>query len=126
MRRQPRIADQSPVARAWTEIVVVFAGDTARIESETGPPIVMQRRPSASGFWYESGTHSIRGAGDEITYTIGRMAPELAVDFKTSMPQRAQGSRGHAFQFPMLRNQQKDFKHGRRCCLEGIILRNID
>jgi membrane-bound inhibitor of C-type lysozyme len=57
------------------EIVVVFAGDVARIESETGPPIVMQQRVSGSGFWYESGTHSIRGKGEEITYTIGRMAP---------------------------------------------------
>jgi hypothetical protein len=57
------------------EIVVVFAGDVARIESETGPPIVMQQRPAGSGFWYESGTHSIRGKGDEITYTIGRMVP---------------------------------------------------
>ena len=57
------------------EIVVVFAGDVARIESETGPPIVMQRRQSASGFWFESGTHSIRGTEDQITYTIGRMVP---------------------------------------------------
>lgn len=75
-RRQIFTCDRGP------EIVVVFAGDTARIESETGPPIVMQRRPSASGFWYESGTHSIRGAGEEITYTIGRMAPMICTPLR--------------------------------------------
>ncbi len=58
-----------------TEIVVVFAGDVARIESETGPPIVLRRGQAASGFLFESATHSIRGTEDRITYTIGRMVP---------------------------------------------------
>jgi len=57
------------------EIVVVFAGDVARIESPTDPPIVMQRGQADSGFLFESGTHSIRGTQDQISYTIGRMVP---------------------------------------------------
>lgn len=57
------------------QITVEFAGDTATITSASGAPIVMQRKESASGFWYESPTHSLRGKGDEATYTIGRMAP---------------------------------------------------
>lgn len=59
------------------EIVVVFAGDVARIESETGPPIVLQRREATDGFLFESGTHSIRGTEEAISYTIGRMVPMM-------------------------------------------------
>jgi len=57
------------------ELVIVFAADTARIENTGGPPIVMQQRTSSSGFWFDSGTRSIRGTRDRITYTVGRMAP---------------------------------------------------
>lgn len=57
------------------EINVVFAGDVARIESPSGPPIVLQRRPADSGFLFETATHSIRGTDEQITYTIGRMVP---------------------------------------------------
>ena len=57
------------------EIVVVFAGDVARIESPTSPPIVMQRGQAASGFLFESGTHSIRGTEQQVSYAIGRMVP---------------------------------------------------
>jgi len=56
-------------------VTVVYAGETARIENPGEQPIVLQRRPSGSGLWYESPTHTIRSRGDEIVYTIGRMTP---------------------------------------------------
>lgn len=56
-------------------ITVIFAANEARILSADGPPIVLVQRPSGSGIWYESATHSLRGQGDQMTYTIGRMAP---------------------------------------------------
>ena len=57
-------------------MVVVYAGDTARIVTQgSGGDIVLQRKPSESGFWYESPAHSIRGKRKQITHTVGRMVP---------------------------------------------------
>lgn len=56
------------------DITVVYSGDSARV-IEAGGEFVLQRESSASGFSYISGTRSLRGKGDEITYAIGRMAP---------------------------------------------------
>ncbi|NIJ18747.1 hypothetical protein FHS95_000416 [Sphingomonas naasensis] len=57
-------------------IIVVYAGDSARIVTPASDAeVVLPRKPTASGFWYESPTHSIRGKGKQITYTVGRMIP---------------------------------------------------
>lgn len=56
-------------------LVVAFAGETARIVEGNGAGAELRQRPAASGFWYETGPRSLRGKGDEITYTVGRMAP---------------------------------------------------
>lgn len=57
-------------------IIVVYSGDTARIVTPgSEDDVVLQRAPSGSGFAYESPTHSIRGKGKTITYTVGRMVP---------------------------------------------------
>ncbi|MEW5683541.1 MAG: MliC family protein [Pseudomonadota bacterium] len=56
-------------------LTVVYSEGLARIEAADGASITLQQRPSASGTWYESPTHSLRGKGDEVTYTIGRMVP---------------------------------------------------
>ena len=58
-----------------SDLTVIFDGDEARILNPDGSAIVLPARPSGSGFWYESPTHSLRGQGTEATYTIGRMAP---------------------------------------------------
>ena len=57
------------------DLTVVFEENQARIINTDGSEIVIPQRPSGSGFWYESPTHSLRGQGTEMTYTIGRMAP---------------------------------------------------
>lgn len=56
-------------------LTIEYKGDTARIISADGRGVTMPQRETGSGFWYQSATHSIRGKGDELTYTIGRMAP---------------------------------------------------
>ncbi len=58
------------------EMTVVYTGDTARIvDADGGEELTLPRRPAGSGFLYETARHSIRGKGDEIVYTVGRMAP---------------------------------------------------
>lgn len=61
--------DRGPMLR------IEYRGDTALIVSPDGRGTVMPQRESGSGFRYASATHSIRGKGDELIYTIGRMAP---------------------------------------------------
>lgn len=56
-------------------VTVVFSSGVARVFDGGGPPVVLDRRRVRNGFWYESATHSIRGSGRTMTYTIGRMAP---------------------------------------------------
>ncbi|WP_057882751.1 MliC family protein [Tsuneonella troitsensis] len=63
------------VCESGTALDVLYTGETARIMATVGKPIVLQQRETGSGFWYESPTHSLRGKGEEVTYTVGRMAP---------------------------------------------------
>ena len=58
-------------------VTVVYAGETARIESADGQSVTLSRRKSGSGFWYESPTHTIRGDDREILYTVGRATPMM-------------------------------------------------
>lgn len=58
-------------------LTIEYHGETARIVSADGRGVVMQQRETGSGFWYQSATHAIRGKGDELSYTIGRMAPMI-------------------------------------------------
>lgn len=55
-------------------LTVTYAQATARVESADGT-VTLNQRPSGSGFWFESATHSLRGVGDEITYIDRQMAP---------------------------------------------------
>lgn len=59
---------------AHPAITVIFTGDEARILGADGPPIVLPRWPMGSGF-LETPTHSLRGQGEDVAYTVGRMVP---------------------------------------------------
>ena len=65
----------SYVCQSGNALDVLYTGETARILATAGKPIVLRQRETGSGFWYESPTHSLRGKGQEVTYTVGRMAP---------------------------------------------------
>ena len=56
-------------------LTVVYSRSTARIDSADGT-VTLEQRPAASGFWYESATHSLRGSGNEISYKDRQMAPK--------------------------------------------------
>ena len=57
------------------DITVIYSGDSARVETGAGQAVIIPKRESGSGFLYESPTHSLRGQGNEVTYTVGRMVP---------------------------------------------------
>jgi len=57
-------------------LTVVYERRAARIVTPGDDRgILLPQKRSGSGFFYQSATHSIRGKGDEITYTVGRMVP---------------------------------------------------
>lgn len=56
-------------------LTVIYSGSKAMIVGSGGEKSVLHQRRTASGFWYVSPTHSIRGKGDVITYAVGRMVP---------------------------------------------------
>lgn len=77
------IRNVSYVCDNGTALKVLYTGETARITSTSGAPIVLRQKETGSGFWYESPTHSLRGKGDQVTYTVGRMAPTTCnADFR--------------------------------------------
>ena len=49
-------------------MTVIYAGDMARIENGNGQTLILQRKKSNSGFWYESATHRLRGEGNMMTF----------------------------------------------------------
>lgn len=55
------------------DLTITYSRSEARIESEDGT-VTLRQRPSGSGFWYQSATHSLRGKGREITYIDRQMA----------------------------------------------------
>lgn len=56
-------------------ISVIFSEGSARVRDQAGLDVTLPQSRTGSGFLYESATHSIRGKGDDLTFTIGRMTP---------------------------------------------------
>jgi hypothetical protein len=56
-------------------ITVIFEGDRARLIRPDGPPVLLEKRRSLTGFRYESPTHSIQGRGTRLAFAIGRTMP---------------------------------------------------
>lgn len=57
------------------ELLISYSDNVARIMGGPGAGVELPQQVSGSGFRYGNATHSIRGKGDELIYTIGRMAP---------------------------------------------------
>ncbi|WP_406623672.1 MliC family protein [Acidovorax sp. SDU_ACID1] len=51
-----------------------LVNETAVLTRNDGS-IELQQQPSGSGFMYSNSSSTIRGKGDELTVTIGRMPP---------------------------------------------------
>jgi len=49
-------------------MTVIYGGDMARIETGSGQTLLLQRRETNDGFWYESASHRLRGKGNMVTF----------------------------------------------------------
>lgn len=58
-----------------TILSIHFHDQQATVVTPDGTVITLPQQPSASGFWYSTGRHELRGKGNEITWTIGRRVP---------------------------------------------------
>jgi membrane-bound inhibitor of C-type lysozyme len=56
-------------------LTVTFEEDKATVTPEGGEPLTLPQEPAGSGFLYMTPQHSLRGKGDEVIWTVGRMAP---------------------------------------------------
>ncbi len=58
-----------------TVLSVSFHENEATVVLPNGEVATLPQQRAASGFWYSSGRHELRGKGYEATWTIGRRAP---------------------------------------------------
>lgn len=56
-------------------LAVTFASDRATIERTGFPPLVLNQRVAASGFWYHRPAYEFRGKGYEAFWSVGTLEP---------------------------------------------------
>lgn len=54
---------------------VVFQGNKAVVTPKGGAPITLKQAMAADGFYYVKGKYSLRGRGNNATWTAGRAKP---------------------------------------------------
>jgi membrane-bound inhibitor of C-type lysozyme len=54
---------------------VLFENGQATVTPAGGEPLVLPQSIAADGFLYITPQHSLRGKGNEVTWTVGRMVP---------------------------------------------------
>ncbi|MEF7617163.1 MliC family protein [Aquincola sp. MAHUQ-54] len=57
------------------QLRVRFASDRAEVALPDGTVLTLPQQPAASGIWYSSGQHELRGKGREARWTVGRRIP---------------------------------------------------
>src|SRR5450830_513740 len=73
----------------------------------------------------------VRDAAPALQYlheqrVIDRVGAEGVVDLEARMPERAHGARRHVLELLVLRQDQKNFQHGRRRVFEYIVVCNVE
>jgi membrane-bound inhibitor of C-type lysozyme len=74
-------ASAKPIKATYTcaggqKLYVVFQGNQATVTTaKSGKAIVMPQGMAADGFLYTDGSHSLRGRGDNATWTTGGSKP---------------------------------------------------
>lgn len=63
------------VCEDGTTLNVRFVPDAAYVTPSGGTELMLPQERAASGIWYRTAQHEFRGKGDEMTWTVGRMAP---------------------------------------------------
>lgn len=56
-------------------LVVAFKDEHAEVTLPDGAVLTLPQQRAASGFWYATPRHELRGKGQEATWTVGRAAP---------------------------------------------------
>jgi hypothetical protein len=54
---------------------VLFEGSEATVTAAGSEPLVLPQAMVADGFLYATPQQSLRGKGDEVTWTVGKMVP---------------------------------------------------
>lgn len=54
---------------------VVFQGNKAIVTPKGGEPVTLKQAMAADGFLYAKGKYSLRGRGNDATWTVGRAKP---------------------------------------------------
>lgn len=54
---------------------VQFEADAALVTLPDGNALRLPQQPVASGIWYATPQYTLRGKGDEATWTVGRRTP---------------------------------------------------
>ncbi|WP_269789838.1 MliC family protein [Stenotrophomonas sp. Iso1] len=57
------------------DLTVVYAENVARVVQPDGSTVELPAQVTGSGFAYGTPMHTLRGKGEELTYTVGRMVP---------------------------------------------------
>jgi membrane-bound inhibitor of C-type lysozyme len=58
-----------------SSLSVLFENSQATVTPAGGKPLVLPQSITADGFLYMTPQHSLRGKGNEVTWTVGRMIP---------------------------------------------------
>lgn len=58
-----------------TVLRVRYVSEGARVTLPDGQEVLLPQQPTASGTWYATAQHTLRGKGDEATWTVGRRVP---------------------------------------------------
>ncbi|MEX6725850.1 MliC family protein [Parapedomonas caeni] len=62
-------------AQSALRLVVAFKDEHAEVTLPDGTRLTLPQQRAASGFWYATPRHELRGKGQEATWTVGRAAP---------------------------------------------------
>lgn len=74
---QSRAADIKYACDGGTLLTVSFSESSAELTLPDGVKVSLPQQQAASGFWYSNGRYELRGKGEEMQFSIGRMAPVL-------------------------------------------------
>lgn len=75
------------VCEDGSTLSVRFEPEAAIVTLENGTELNLPQQRAASGMWYSSGTHELRGKGDEATWGIGRRVPVQCKAVETTAAQ---------------------------------------
>lgn len=71
----PPVAPVVYACEDGTTLTVRFVQDAAYVSTGNGDEITLPQQRAASGIWYSTPQHELRGKGDDAEWTVGRRVP---------------------------------------------------